>query len=77
MDNKRALGLYILIAFGWAWLLWVPYAMMQQGVTLPSGIARFFNSAYTLGAWGPLVAAVAVSYFAGPACTTLFWHRRT
>ena len=62
MDNRRALWQFVLIAFGWSWLLWMPYAAMQQGVTLPSSIAVFFDSANSLGAWGPLVAALVAMY---------------
>ncbi len=62
MTRTRALSLYVLVAFGWAWLLWVPYAAMQQGVVLPPALARFFGTANSFGAWGPLVAALLVTY---------------
>ena len=60
--RSRPLLLYVLIAFGWAWLCWVPTAAMDQGFSLPAPFDRISAAIANYGAWGPLLAAIVVSY---------------
>jgi membrane protease YdiL (CAAX protease family) len=63
--HSKTIPLYVLIAFVWSWLCWVPDAMMDQGIELPATLARLSNAIVDYGAWGPLVAALVVSAWAG------------
>ena len=62
MKEKRRIGLFFLVAFGWAWLFWVPTALIAQGWSAPSGLENFLNSPFNLAAWGPLIAALFVTF---------------
>ena len=52
--------LYLFIAFGFAWALWIPEALIVNDITnnqLVAYVANFSN----YGAWGPLIAAIVVA----------------
>ncbi|RYG91860.1 CPBP family intramembrane metalloprotease [Loktanella sp. IMCC34160] len=54
--------LFYAIAFGFSWAFWGPAALLAQGViTLPDA-ARGFLSGSTPAAWGPLIAALVVTW---------------
>lgn len=65
-DAPRTFLLYLLAAFGWSWLFWMPEALAAQGVlTVPEGVGRFLRSPFNPAAFGPLVAALAVTTLLG------------
>ena len=47
---------FILIAFGFSWLFWIPEALIVQGWAAPEFVQNFVG--LNLGAWGPLVGAI-------------------
>lgn len=54
------LSLFFVIAFGWAWLFWVPVALQDSGVVvLPKWLAAFVADGQP-AAWGPLIGAMVV-----------------
>lgn len=55
--ENRNLILYFVIAFAFSWLFWIPLALAENGVPLPEGLVTFLKSPFSLGAWGPFVAA--------------------
>lgn len=56
------LGLFAFIAFGWAWLFWIPEALIAQGVwAAPAPIQQLLEGPNP-GAWGPLIAALLVTW---------------
>lgn len=58
----RNLVLYLVIAFGWAWLFWVPEALRQQGIIeIPQALAGLHMEGQP-AAWGPLIGAVVVAF---------------
>lgn len=62
MDKQRNVWLFFLIAFAWSWLFWVPTALIAQGVSMPRAVERFLLGPFNLAAWGPLIAAFALTY---------------
>lgn len=59
---KRLIA-FLLIAFGFSWLFWVPAALIAQGkLTVSAGLEDFLLNANP-AAWGPLVAAILVTMF--------------
>ena len=59
VKSKRPnLVLFYAIAFGFAWLFWVPLALFENGMlALPEAVEQFLNDS-SPAAWGPLIAAV-------------------
>jgi membrane protease YdiL (CAAX protease family) len=58
----HSVWLFYLLAFGWTWLFWVPLGLHEQAiVTLPDGVYRFLSGPNP-GAWGPLLAALLLTY---------------
>ena len=47
---------FVLIAFGFSWLFWIPEALIAQGWAAPEFVQNFVD--LNLGAWGPLVGAL-------------------
>lgn len=60
-NHGRAVWLYCAIAFGFSWLFWIPTALAARGFALPSALAEFLNSPFNPAAFGPLVAALALT----------------
>jgi membrane protease YdiL (CAAX protease family) len=60
MKTKSNIFVFILIAFGFSWLFWVPEALIAQNLwNAPDGVRSFLG--LNLGAWGPLIAAIAAT----------------
>ncbi|MGB9632237.1 MAG: hypothetical protein ACPL8I_02810 [Chloroflexaceae bacterium] len=59
---KRRLWLFFLVAFGWSWLFWVPAALVARGVAAPPALAGFLQGPFNPAAWGPLIAALLVTF---------------
>ncbi len=53
---------YILVAFGFSWALWVPEALVTQGI-LPEAVQTNFGWLFSYAAWGPLVGAFAAAWY--------------
>jgi membrane protease YdiL (CAAX protease family) len=53
---RRPIGSFLLLAYGWSWLFWVPRVLLyrREGVAFPA-------FALTIGAYGPTVAALLVT----------------
>jgi membrane protease YdiL (CAAX protease family) len=62
MATKPKIWLFLGVAFGWSWLFWIPVALISQGLSVPAGLATFLNSPFNPAAWGPLLAALLVTY---------------
>ena len=61
MKSNHNILVFILITFGFSWLFWVPEALIARGVwTAPEGVSNFL--ALNLGAWGPLIGALATTF---------------
>ncbi len=56
MKSKNNVWVFILIAFGFSWLFWIPEALIAQGWAAPDSVQNFVG--LNLGAWGPLVGAL-------------------
>lgn len=62
MDKKSNVWLFVLLAYGFAWLFWIPDALIAQNVwQAPDGIREFLVSPLNPAPWGPLVAALVVT----------------
>lgn len=53
---------YIFVAFGFSWALWVPQALVAQGI-LPEAVQTNFGWLFSYAAWGPLVGAFAAAWY--------------
>ncbi len=62
MTGKRKVWLYLLIALGWSWLFWIPVALIDRGLSVPSALESFLDSPFNPAAWGPLIAAFTVTF---------------
>ena len=65
MRTTPSLWAFVLIAYGFTWLFWVPDALIAQGLwNAPDGIRAILDGPFNLGPYGPLVAAIAVTLIA-------------
>ena len=60
MKKKKNVLVFVLIAFGFSWLFWVPEALIAQGWAAPDFVQNFV--ALNLGAWGPLIGALVTTF---------------
>jgi hypothetical protein len=60
--TKGKVGLFAFIAFGWAWLFWIPEALIAQGVWAAPATIQQVLEGPNPGAWGPLIAALFVTW---------------
>jgi CAAX protease family protein len=72
--ERKKLGLFFLIAFAWAWLLLLPRILATANwFTLPGWLSYFLS---TIAAFGPFVAAFALTYWnEGQAGISSLWRR--
>ena len=56
-SENRNLLLFFVIAIGFAWLFWVPQALVTQGIIGPSWFTNL-----KIAAWGPLIAALLLTF---------------
>jgi len=59
--NQR-LWLFFLIAYGFSWIFWIPQALGAQGMALPEGALAFLSSLFNPAAFGPLIAALVMTF---------------
>lgn len=63
MNRKHNVWLFVLLAYGFTWLFWIPDALIAQGIwNAPEGIKSFLAGPFNLGPWGPLIAALVVTF---------------
>jgi len=59
--NKR-LWLFFILTYGFSWLFWVPQVLAANGIAIPAGASAFLSSPFNPAAFGPLVAALALTF---------------
>jgi len=61
MNSRSNVWVFILIAFGFSWLFWIPEALIANNLWIaPEGVTNIL--ALNLGAWGPLIAAIITTF---------------
>lgn len=60
--NGRELFYFFVIAFGFAWSLWIPKVLIDSGLVLPSWISSFVDGPYNPAPFGPTLAAFYLVY---------------
>ncbi len=61
MKLKSNIWVFILIAYGFSWLFWIPDALIAQNIlNAPESVKNVL--ALNLGAWGPLVGAIVTTF---------------
>jgi len=61
MNSRSNVWVFILIAFGFSWLFWIPEALIANNLWIaPEGVANIL--ALNLGAWGPFIAAIVTTF---------------
>jgi membrane protease YdiL (CAAX protease family) len=60
MKSNKNILVFVLIAYGFSWLFWIPEALIAQGWAAPEFVQNFV--ALNLGAWGPLVGALVTTF---------------
>ena len=61
MKTKNNVLVFVLIAYGFSWLFWVPEALIAQNIWAPpEGVKNIL--ALNLGGWGPLVGAIVTTF---------------
>jgi membrane protease YdiL (CAAX protease family) len=59
--KKYSIPIFILIAYGFSWLFWIPEALIAKNIWIaPEGVNNILG--FNLGAWGPLFAAILVTF---------------
>jgi len=61
----RNLILFYVVAFGFSWAFWIPEALFFAGILPASPITDFLTSPDNPAAWGPMVAALLLTYKKG------------
>lgn len=63
MKARYNVWVFMLVAYGFSWLFWIPDALIAQGVwNAPEGMKDFLAGPFNLGPWGPLFAAFVVTF---------------
>lgn len=60
--NPKTLLVYIVVTYGFSWLLWVPQALVAQGI-LPAQVENDLGWLFGWAAWGPFVGAFAAAFY--------------
>ena len=61
MKSKKNVFVFILIAYGFSWLFWVPEALIEQNIWVAPEAVKSILS-LNLGGWGPLIAAIVTTF---------------
>ncbi len=61
MKTKNNVLVFVLIAYGFSWLFWVPEALIAQNIWAPPEVVKNIL-ALNLGGWGPLVGAIVTTF---------------
>ena len=63
MKTKSNVWVFLLVAYGFSWLFWIPDALIAQNIwNAPEGLKNFLAGPFNLGPWGPLFAALFVTF---------------
>lgn len=63
MSRKGNVWVFTFVAFGFTWLFWIPDALIAQNIwQAPEELKNFLAGPLNPGAWGPLIAALAVTF---------------
>jgi len=63
MKKNNNVWIFMLVAYGFSWLFWIPDALIAQGIwNAPEGVKNFLAGPFNPGPWGPLFAAIAVTF---------------
>lgn len=63
MSRRGNVWVFMFVAFGFTWLFWIPEALIAQDIwQAPEGLKNFLTGPLNLGPWGPLVAALVVTF---------------
>ncbi len=57
-ETRRFPWLFVLLTYGFSWLLWIPLALATQGVSLPPALSAFLNSPLNPAAFAPSLMAL-------------------
>ena len=61
MNTKSNVLVFVLIAFGFSWLFWIPEALIANNLwDAPEGLKNILG--LNLAAWGPLVGAIVTTF---------------
>jgi uncharacterized protein len=61
-NDHKQIWQFLLIAFAFSWIFWIPNALVANGVTLPATLTDFLSSPLNPAAFGPLVAAFLLTF---------------
>jgi len=61
MKLKSNVWVFMLIAYGFSWLFWIPEAMIANKLWVAPEIVKNIL-ALNLGAWGPLIGAILATF---------------
>lgn len=67
-ENPRTpsrLVAFFVLAYAFSWVFWIPQALAANGLAIPQGLAAFLSSPLNPAAFGPLVAALVLSFADG------------
>jgi len=59
---SKRLWLFFLFAYAFSWLFWIPQALAANGIAIPAGLSVFLSSPFNPAAFGPLVAALLLTF---------------
>jgi hypothetical protein len=62
IDDNKHLWLYFVVAYAFSWVFWIPNALVAHGVALPTGLANFLAGPLNPAAFGPLFAALLLTF---------------
>ncbi|GAP18500.1 type II CAAX endopeptidase family protein [Levilinea saccharolytica] len=62
MNDNKSLWWYFGVTFAFSWIFWIPNALAAQGISLPSGLSDFLAGPFNPAAFGPLFAALLLTY---------------
>lgn len=63
MKQKSNVWMFMLVAYGFTWLFWIPEALIAQSTwNAPERMKNFLAGPFNLGPWGPLFAAIVVTF---------------
>lgn len=63
MKSRSNVWVFMLIAYGFSWLFWIPEAFIAQSIwNAPDWVKNYLASPANLGPWGPLLAAILVTF---------------
>ncbi|MFN3373496.1 MAG: type II CAAX prenyl endopeptidase Rce1 family protein [Chloroflexus sp.] len=58
----RQAWMFFAVTYGFSWLFWIPAALITRGVTFPSSLTDFLSGPFNPAAFGPSLAALALTW---------------